>query len=53
MPKNEGIECTVNECKHHSNEGEYCSLNRIKVVKHGGIDNSIEHTDCSTFEPKK
>ncbi|MCM1989326.1 DUF1540 domain-containing protein [Oceanirhabdus seepicola] len=34
MPKNESIGCTVNECRNHSNDGQFCSLNRIQVKKH-------------------
>ncbi|WBW95056.1 DUF1540 domain-containing protein [Oceanirhabdus sp. W0125-5] len=50
MPRNENIGCTVNECRHHSNEGQYCSLNRIQVKKHGNTANTVEHTDCGSFE---
>lgn len=28
------IECTVNQCKHHCADQNFCSLDRIKVVTH-------------------
>lgn len=50
MPKNENICCNVNECKHHSLEGDFCSLKRIQVVKHSTPANTTESTDCGNFE---
>lgn len=52
MPKNESIGCVVTECKFHSNDGQYCALNQIKVTKHNGEANKVEHTDCGSFEAK-
>ncbi|MCY6485767.1 DUF1540 domain-containing protein [Clostridium aestuarii] len=52
MKKNESIACTVGECKNHSNEGQYCALNRIQVTKHGATANTMEQTDCGSFQAK-
>ncbi|MBU3146703.1 DUF1540 domain-containing protein [Clostridium sp. CF012] len=52
MKKNESIGCIVTECRHHSQEEQYCSLDKIQVVKHGS-DNTVEHTDCGSFDSKQ
>ncbi|GAA0179266.1 DUF1540 domain-containing protein [Clostridium sediminicola] len=52
MAKNENIGCNVNECKHHSGEENYCSLNKVQIIKHGGTANTVESTDCGSFETK-
>lgn len=52
MNKNESIGCNVTECKYHSNEGQYCSLDKIQVVKHGMAAYSVEQTDCGSFATK-
>jgi ribosomal protein L30E len=51
-PMNMSIECEVTECKYNNELEKYCMLNKIKVVKHDGAANSIELTDCSSFEPR-
>ena len=51
MKKNESIGCTVTECRNHSNGENYCSLEKIQVVKHGSA-NTVEHTDCGSFASK-
>lgn len=50
MGKNECIGCTVTECRHHSQKDQYCSLDKIQVVKHNNSANSVEQTDCGSFE---
>lgn len=52
MKMNESIGCTVTECKYHSNEKQYCSLDQIQVVKHNSSAVTVEHTDCGSFERK-
>jgi hypothetical protein len=52
MKKNESIGCTVTECRNHSNAEQYCSLEKIQVVKHNGSANTVEHTDCGSFASK-
>ncbi|MBB6624155.1 DUF1540 domain-containing protein [Clostridium gasigenes] len=52
MRKNESIGCTVTECRNHSNEEQYCVLEQIQVVKHNSLANTVEHTDCGSFETK-
>jgi len=52
MRKNESIGCNVTECTHHSEEGTYCALDKIQVVKHSGSATTVEQTDCGSFETK-
>lgn len=52
MEHNNSIGCTVTECRHHCNEDNYCTLNRIEVVKHESVATSQECTDCGSFKKK-
>lgn len=47
---NDSIGCTVTECKFNDNSAQYCTLQQIKVVKHENIANTVECTDCGSFE---
>lgn len=48
---NMSIECSVKECKYNNNVEAYCTLNKIKVVKHtDDVCDNPEVTDCSSFE---
>ncbi|QUI21921.1 DUF1540 domain-containing protein [Vallitalea pronyensis] len=50
---NTSIGCTVNECRHHTNN-DYCSLNHINVVTSSNSSHAdtIQCTDCASFEKK-
>jgi len=51
MEHNSSIGCTVRECSFHCKDDDnYCSLNKIEVVKHSRIAESVEHTDCGSFK---
>ncbi|WP_461207012.1 DUF1540 domain-containing protein [Clostridium sp. DL1XJH146] len=50
MEHNNSIHCTVRECKNHCKSEDYCNLQEISVVKHGAMANSVESTDCASFE---
>lgn len=50
MDHNESIGCTVEECKYHCKEDDYCTLNQIQVVKHEMKATTAECTDCGSFE---
>lgn len=45
---NNNIGCNVSECKYHAKTSEYCTLNKIQVVKHGNV-NTVQDTDCGSF----
>lgn len=50
MKHNNSIACTVNECKFHYKEDDYCTLDQIKVSKHEPVATTIKCTDCSSFK---
>lgn len=52
MNINNSIGCTVAECKYHSGAENYCTLQKINVVKHVNMANTVECTDCGSFEKK-
>ena len=49
---NKSIECTVQQCAHHCNEANYCSLDRILVGTHEGNPTAQQCTDCKSFRKK-
>lgn len=50
MNHNSSIGCTVSECKFHCKEDDYCSLDKIQVIKHSPTASTIENTDCGSFK---
>ena len=50
--KNTCIQCNVVSCKNHSNCGEYCALDVIKVGTHECHPSMDQCTDCLSFEAK-
>ncbi len=52
MNHNESIGCTVTECKFHCKDDNYCTLDKINVVKHESSADTIECTDCGSFEKR-
>ena len=49
---NKSIECTVQQCAHHCNSENYCSLDRILVGTHEGNPTVDQCTDCKSFRKK-
>ncbi|MEW8956280.1 DUF1540 domain-containing protein [Clostridium sp.] len=52
MQHNDSIGCIVHECKYHYKKDDYCTLNKIEVVKHEPHAESVKCTDCGSFEPE-
>lgn len=52
MEKNPSIGCVVSECMHHSQNSEYCTLDKIQVGKNDSFSSKQEDTDCKSFELK-
>lgn len=50
--KNEAIGCTVNNCTHHAQNENYCTLNKIQVGTHEANPTKVECTDCQSFVNK-
>lgn len=47
---NNSIGCVVSECKYHCKDDNYCTLEQIQVVKHELRANTVQCTDCGSFE---
>lgn len=52
MNKNPSIKCSVQQCKYHNCQENYCTLNEIKVGTHEANPTVAECTDCQSFELK-
>ena len=50
MKHNNSIGCVVSECEHHCKEDNFCTLNKIEVVKHESVAKTPECTDCGSFK---
>lgn len=49
---NESIKCTVNNCVHHCQDKNYCSLTAIQVGTHETNPTEVKCTDCESFKLK-
>ena len=49
---NKAIACTVNQCAHHCDTENYCSLSQIHVGTHEANPTMDQCTDCMSFEKK-
>lgn len=49
MEKNDCIACTVNNCKFHAQNENYCTLDKIVVGTHESNPTQVECTDCNSF----
>lgn len=47
---NTSIKCTVNQCKHHCSDKEYCSLDCISIGSCECDPHSEKCTDCLSFQ---
>lgn len=47
---NESIKCTVQQCKYHNGEKDYCSLDCITVGTHESNPTMTECVDCKSFK---
>lgn len=50
MDHNKSIGCIVTECRFHSKDQNYCSLEQIQVTKHESSATTVECTDCGSFK---
>lgn len=46
---NFNIECTVKQCANHSESGNYCALDKIRVGTHETNPTEVACTDCESF----
>lgn len=49
---NNSIKCTVQQCKYHCGEQQYCSLDCITVGTHEANPEVCECVDCKSFVKK-
>ena len=49
---NKKIGCSVNNCIHHCQDCNYCTLDRIEVGTHETNPTKCECTDCRSFSYK-
>ncbi len=48
--ENKSIKCTVQQCKYHCHEKDYCSLDCITVGTHEMNPTVSECVDCKSFK---
>jgi hypothetical protein len=53
MRHNDSIGCVVSECRFHCKDDNYCTLDKIEVVKHEAVASNPECTDCGSFKREK
>ena len=46
---NRSIRCSVEQCVHHCNSCDYCSLDKISVGTHENNPSQEQCTDCLSF----
>ena len=49
---NQSIKCTVQQCRHHAQKQNYCSLREIQVGTHEANPTEKQCTDCQSFMKK-
>ena len=49
---NQCVMCTVDQCKHHNQSKNYCSLEAVKIGTHEENPTMCQCTDCQSFEAK-
>ncbi|WP_206458745.1 DUF1540 domain-containing protein [Anaerovorax sp. IOR16] len=50
MNHNSSIGCSVSECKFHCKDDNYCTLDKINVIKSSASADTVECTDCGSFQ---
>ncbi|MBR2875914.1 MAG: DUF1540 domain-containing protein [Clostridia bacterium] len=50
--RNNSIGCTVDTCKYHCKDANYCSKNAIEVSACNCSAKTSDNTCCQSFEPK-
>ena len=49
---NKSIGCTVEQCKHHCQSENYCSLNQVSIGTHESNPTVKQCVDCESFTLK-
>ena len=48
--ENKCITCTVQQCAHHCDHSDHCSLDHITIGTHENHPSMDQCTDCKSFE---
>ncbi|MBQ1659827.1 MAG: DUF1540 domain-containing protein [Clostridia bacterium] len=49
---NRSIQCTVEQCRHHCSNCNYCSLDKVLIGTHESNPSQSQCTDCLSFDMK-
>jgi hypothetical protein len=49
---NKSIECTVEQCRYHCGDCNYCSLPKVHISAHEQYPTTEEYVDCRSFSLK-
>lgn len=49
---NRSIKCTVEQCQHHANSENYCSLDCVNIGTHEANPTQKQCVDCESFAMK-
>ena len=47
---NKSIRCTVQQCRNHCSNSDYCALNSIQIGTHEMNPTEKKCTDCESFQ---
>ncbi len=50
--ENKSIHCSVEQCRHHCNSSDYCTLGTVNIGTHEPNPTMCECVDCKSFEKK-
>lgn len=50
---NKSIKCTVEQCEHHCNSQNYCSLPNVSIGTHESNPTVCQCVDCESFKAKQ
>ena len=50
--KNNSIGCTVDSCKYHAKDTNYCTKNVIEVSACNSCAKTVDNTCCQSFEAR-
>lgn len=49
---NQCIQCSVFQCKHHCDDANYCTLEKVEIGTHEADPTVKQCTDCMSFDRK-
>ncbi len=49
---NKCIQCTVEQCRYHCKNHDYCSLDTVRIGTHENYPSTDKCTDCLSFSAK-